>query len=94
MNGTEGAAGNGRETAPAPAWGGTGFAIFAAAFSAASASTVPWPEPFRPPGRRNTVLLVRAWLTCAGDRSGYCDLISAAMPVTTALAAAVVLTVA
>ena len=95
MNGTDGAAGSVRGTAPAPARGGTGFAITAAAFSAAAASAVPCPEPSaRPPGGRNTVLLVRARLTWAGVSSGYCDLISAAMPATTALAAAVVLTVA
>ena len=39
------------------------------------------------------MLLISAWVTWAGVSSGYTDLISAAMPVTTALAALVLLTV-
>ena len=42
---------------------------------------------FRPPLCRNTVLLVSAFSTCTGVSVGNCDLISAAMPATTALAA-------
>ena len=63
----------------------------AAASSAVAASAVPNPDPsFRPPLCRNTVLLVSAFSTCAGVSVGNCDLISAAMPATTALAALVV----
>ena len=91
---TAGVAGADRATAPAPARRPCGSAIAAAARSAPAASTVPKPDPIsRPPGRRNLVLLVSDFLTCAGDSEGNSDLIIATMPVTTALAALVLLIV-
>ena len=64
--------------------------IFAAAVSAAAASTVPNPDPVRrPPLGWNPVLLVSAVPTCAGVSVGNWARISAATPATAALAAVV-----
>ena len=69
--------------------------IFAAAVSAAAASTVPNPDPVRwPPLEWNPVLVISAFFTCAGLMAGNCALISAATPATTALAAKVLFTLA
>ena len=90
---TTGAAGLVSGSAWAPAWALAGAARVAAASMARPASTLPLPDPAAwPPGGRTTVLVVSAWLTWAGVRCGNWALISAAMPLTIALAAAVLLT--
>src|SRR5215468_7572763 len=69
---------------------GTASVMRAAAARAAAAFTVPDPSCW-PPGRPKRALSVRAWVTCAGLSAGNCARMRAAMPATTALAAAVVL---
>src|SRR5262249_59859141 len=90
----DGAAGSWlEETAPSPARCRFGAAIAAAAASARAASTVPWPEPAAvPPGGPVAAPPISPPVTWAGVRSGNFDLISATMPVTTALAALGLLT--
>jgi hypothetical protein len=69
---------------------GTASTMRAAAASAAAASTVPAPDPSSwPPACLKRALSVSALVTCAGLSAGNCARMRAAMPVTTALAAAV-----
>ena len=71
---------------------GTASAMRAAAASALAASTVPAPDPSCwPPGCWKRALSVSALVTCAGVSAGNCARMSETTPVTTELAAAVLL---
>src|SRR5262249_3192426 len=96
--GTAGAAGGwaaGAVAAGDDAEARTASVSFAAAARARAASTVPAPDPsLWPPARPKTVLSLGTPVTCAGLRAGNRARLRAAIPVTTALAAAVLLTMA